>query len=237
VTRLVGALVLAAVVTALPAAPAQTRPDPERGRTLYENGCSSCHGPEGRGDGRYPSLVGVGAASADFYLSSGRMPLDRPTVQAARKTPAYTEAQIADLVAYVASLGEGPPIPEVHPREGSLVEGRELYTAFCAACHNSQGSGGALGRDYYAPSMFDATPVQTAEAIRVGPGAMPVFNQQTIDQEELDSIVRYVEYLKDPRDRGGLSLGRVGPVPEGFVAWIVGLGALLLAAFWIGTRE
>lgn len=227
----------AAAVAVVPASGAQTRDD-ERGRALYETGCSSCHGIDGRGTGRFPSLVGVGAASVDFYLTTGRMPLDQPVVQAARKSPAYTPAEIDDLVAYVTGLGgAGPDIPRVDPAAGSLVEGRELYTSFCAACHNSQGSGGALGRDYFAPHLFDATPVQTAEAIRVGPGAMPVFSPQTIDQHELDSIVRYVEYLKDPRDRGGLSLGRVGPVPEGFVAWVVGLGALLLAAFWIGTRE
>ena len=227
----------AVAVVVAPASGAQRAGDAGRGAALYETGCSSCHGPDGEGTDDYPSLVGVGAASADFYLSTGRMPLDQPTVQATRKQPAYTPQQIDDLVAYVASLGEGPAIPRVDPEEGSLVEGRELYTAFCAACHNSQGSGGALGRDYFAPSLFEATPVQTAEAVRVGPGAMPVFNERTINRAALDAIVRYVEYLKDPRDRGGLSLGRVGPVPEGFVAWVVGLGALLLAAFWIGTRE
>lgn len=211
--------------------------DVERGRALYQTGCSSCHGPEGRGTARYPSLVGVGAAAADFYLSTGRMPLDSPVVQAPRKEPAYTPTEIADLVAYVASLGDGQQIPAVDPAAGSLVEGRELYTADCAACHNSQGSGGALGRDYFAPALYDATPLQVAEAIRVGPGTMPVFGPQTIDQRDLDSIVRYTEYLKDPPNPGGLELGRVGPVPEGFVAWFVGLGALLLAAFWIGTRE
>ena len=237
--RALAALVLAAAVAvpAVGAAQPQRDGDVERGQALYVTGCSSCHGPNGEGTNRYPSLVGVGAASTDFYLTTGRMPLDQPTVQAARKQPAYTPDEIDDLVAFVASLGNGPAIPRVDPGNGSLVEGRELYTSFCAACHNSQGSGGALGRDYFAPSLFEATPVQSAEAIRVGPGAMPVFNEQTVDQGELDSIVRYVEYLKDPRDRGGLSLGRVGPVPEGFVAWVVGLGALLLAAFWIGTRE
>ena len=236
--RTVTALLLTAVA-AVVAVPASSAQDADRGRSLYETGCSSCHGVEGRGTERYPNLVGVGAASVDFYLTTGRMPLDQPTVQAARKEPAYSREEIDDLVAYVTSLGDGggPPIPRVDPAAGSLVEGRELYTAFCAACHNSQGSGGALGRDYFAPHLFEATPVQTAEAVRVGPGAMPVFNSQTIDHDELNSIVRYVEYLKDPRDRGGLSLGRVGPVPEGFVAWVVGLGALLLAAFWIGTRE
>jgi ubiquinol-cytochrome c reductase cytochrome c subunit len=238
VRRVLVALALAgAVAAAAPAWAAQRDDDVERGRALYVTGCSSCHGPNGEGADGYPTLVGVGAAAADFYLSTGRMPLDQPTVQAARKEPAYSQDEIDDLVAFVASLGDGPAVPAVDPAAGSLVEGRELYTAFCAACHNSQGSGGALGRDYFAPSLFDATPVQTAEAVRVGPGAMPVFNAETIDQGELDSIVRYVEYLKDPRDRGGLSLGRVGPVPEGFVAWVVGLGALLLAAFWIGTRE
>lgn len=238
------ALALVTVAVAVAAVPAGAAPrrggDPATGERLYVEGCSSCHGIDGRGTARFPSLIGVGPASVDFYLTTGRMPLDQPTVQAPRKRPAYSAGEIDDLVAYVTALDPddtGPPIPAVDPEDGSLVDGRELYTAFCAACHNSQASGGALGRDYFAPSLFAATPLQTAQAIRVGPGAMPLFNEETIAPEELDSIVRYVEYLKDPRDRGGLSLGRVGPVPEGLVAWVVGLGALLLAAFWIGTRE
>jgi ubiquinol-cytochrome c reductase cytochrome c subunit len=206
------------------------------GRRLFVTGCSSCHGLDGRGTERGPDLSRSGAAAADFYLTTGRMPLADPDDQAERKTPAYSPAEIDQLVAYVASLGEGPPIPTLSAA-GDLAQGNTLYTENCAACHSSAGAGGALGIAIDAPPLWQASARQTAEAIRIGPGAMPVFGPDTLDDAQVASIVRYVEYLKEPDDRGGHPLGRIGPVPEGFVAWIIGLGAMLAVAYWIGTRD
>jgi ubiquinol-cytochrome c reductase cytochrome c subunit len=231
---LAGVAVLAATPGATDAAPAGG--DAGRGRRIYETGCTTCHGLEGRGTDLGPPLIGVGAAAADFYLSTGRMPLDQPRTQAERKPPAYTTEQIRDLVAYVGASG-GPPIPDVDPDRGDLAVGMQLYTANCAACHNSAGSGGALGQAVFAPGVRQADPVQIAEAIRVGPGDMPVFGPDTLDGHEVDSVVRYLLHLRQAGDRGGAPLGRLGPVPEGMVAWVAGLGPMLLAAFWIGTRQ
>ena len=217
-----------------PAGPA----DVAGGRQLYAISCTTCHGTEGEGiEDRGPSLIGVGAASADFYLSTGRMPLDRPRAQAERKRVAYTPVQIRQLVSFVASLGPGPAIPRVDTRQGDLADGNRLYANNCAPCHSSAGAGGALGHAVYAPPLNRATPVQVAEAMRVGPGAMPVFGPETLDDEQVASIVSYVEYLRKPDDRGGLGLGHLGPIPEGFVAWVVGLGAMLVAVRWIGTKD
>jgi ubiquinol-cytochrome c reductase cytochrome c subunit len=206
------------------------------GRDLFVTGCSSCHGLNGKGTHRGPDLSHAGAAAADFYLSTGRMPLANPRDQPARKPPAYSRPDIDRLVAYVASLGPGPPIPVVSPG-GELAQGSRLYTENCAACHSSAGAGGALGQSIDAPPLLRATTVQIAEAARIGPGAMPVFGPDTLRDVQLASIVRYVRYLRHPDDRGGNPLGHIGPVPEGFVGWIIGLGAMLAAAYWIGTRE
>jgi ubiquinol-cytochrome c reductase cytochrome c subunit len=208
----------------------------EAGRNLFVTGCSSCHGLDGKGTLRGPDLTHAGAAGADFYLSTGRMPLADPGDQPERKRPAYTRPEIDRLVAYVASLGVGPPIPVVSHR-GDLAEGDELYTQNCAACHSSAGAGGALGGSIDAPPLWHATDTQIAEALRIGPGAMPVFGPETLDDGQVASIVRYVSYLRNPDDRGGEPLGHVGPVPEGFVAWIIGLGTMLAVAYWIGTRD
>ena len=243
-----GALAMATLTVGASAAPvAQQTPattsgsnaaDIAGGRALYEVACTTCHGAGGEGvEDRGPSLIGVGAASADFYLSTGRMPLDRPRAQAERKRVAYTPAQIRQLVAYVASLGPGPAIPRIPASAGNLAEGNRLYANNCAPCHSSAGAGGALGHAVYAPPLKRSTPVQTAQATRIGPGAMPVFGPETLDDEEVASIVRYVEYLKKPDDRGGFGLGRLGAIPEGFVAWVVGLGAMLMAVRWIGTKD
>ncbi|MGH9226588.1 MAG: cytochrome bc1 complex diheme cytochrome c subunit [Acidimicrobiales bacterium] len=223
----------------------QTQPPPTRapasdvrnGRDLFQVACSSCHGLEGEGTEQGPTLIGVGAASADFYLATGRMPLDNPDEQATRKEPAYSPLQIRQLVAYVTSLGPGPPIPTVNPAAGDIALGSQLYANNCAPCHSSAGAGGALGHSVYAPRLDKSTPTEVAEAVRIGPGAMPVFGRDAFDEEELAAIVRYVEYLKDPADPGGLGLGHLGPIPEGFVAWVVGLGLIVVAIRWIGTRD
>ncbi len=207
-----------------------------RGRELYVLGCSSCHGLYGEGGDRGPSLLRAGAASAYYYLSTGRMPLT-DTDQPVRKPPAYTPAQIAQLVAYVASIGDGPPLPEVDVAGGDLSRGGVLYRAHCAPCHNAAGIGGALSYGRAAPSLGSAEPLVIASAMRIGPGQMPVFGPTTFPQEELNSVVRYALYLQSPENPGGLPLGGAGPVPEGLAAWLLGMGTLLLAVAWIGTRQ
>jgi quinol---cytochrome-c reductase cytochrome c subunit len=137
----------------------------------------------------------------------------------------------------VTSLGDGPPVPKVEAASGDLADGNRLYANNCAPCHSSAAAGGALGHAVYAPPLNRATPVQVAEAIRIGPGAMPVFGADTLDDAQVASVVRYVAYLHRPDDRGGLGLGHLGPIPEGFVAWVVGLGAMLVAVRWIGTKD
>ncbi len=216
----------------------QAEGDAVRGRELFQRGCASCHGPEGGGvEDRGPDLSDAGAASADFYLSTGRMPMDEPSRQTRRKRPAYDEADRADLVAFVAELGDGPAIPELDAHEGDLAEGQEIYTDQCAACHSSAGAGGAVGQNVFAPGVTGATSLEIAEAVRVGPGAMPAFGERALDDEQLASVIRYVEFLRAPEDRGGAPLGRIGPVPEGLVAWLVGVGALVLLMRWIGDRS
>ncbi len=208
-----------------------------RGRELYVTGCAGCHGRDGRGTGQGPDLRGVGAASADFMLSTGRMPLTDPSVQAVSKPPAYSRDQIADLVAYVASLGRGPDIPVVNVSRADLSSGGVLFRLNCASCHNSTGNGGALSYGRAAPALHQATTVQIAEAMRTGPGQMPVFGPDTLSQREVDDIVAYVLYLRDPADPGGFTLGHAGPIPEGLLALLVGVGALLVVTRMIEPRS
>jgi quinol---cytochrome-c reductase cytochrome c subunit len=213
------------------------------GRELYEIGCSSCHGPDGRGvvgeDGgvRGPSLANSGEAAAYYYLSTGRMPLANSEEQPKRKEPAYGPEEIEALVAYVGTLGTGPEVPDVDPGAGDLALGGEVYRANCQACHGASGGGGALSYGRAAPGLTSATPKQIGSAVRVGPGEMPVFGPDVIDSDELNGLVRYVQYLADPEDPGGLPIGRTGPIPEGFVAWLIGMVALLGLVAWIGTRS
>ena len=207
-----------------------------RGQALYQQSCASCHGQQGQGTQRGPTLVGVGAASADFYLSTGRMPVTDEQRNPGRGPPAFGRSDIDALVAYVASLGAGPAVPAVDPAAGRLAEGERLYQENCAACHSATGTGGALTSGQVAPSLGQATPVQVAEAIRVGPGAMPRFPSQALNDPQVDSVAAYVGRLQQGGNRGGWDLGRIGPVTEGLVAWVVGLGLVLLVVRRLGKE-
>jgi hypothetical protein len=63
---------------------------------------------------------------------------------------------------------------------------------------------------------------------------MPRYSEHEISQRQLDSLVRYVLYVRDPDDRGGWALEHLGPVPEGIVAWLLAGAALLAVARVIG---
>lgn len=207
-----------------------------QGRSLFEEGCSSCHGFDARGiPGQGPSLRGVGAGAADFYLTTGRMPLSYPGEEPLRSKPRYDDQQIAALVAYVASFG-GPGIPQVNPADASLSKGQELFTSNCAGCHAISGAGG-VATGAAAPPLWEATPTQVAEAVRTGPYLMPRFGRQDIDGADLDALAAYVVYAQHPNDAGGWSIGRIGPVPEGMVAWLLAAVALLCVARIIGERR
>jgi ubiquinol-cytochrome c reductase cytochrome c subunit len=208
-----------------------------RGRQLYVEGCSSCHGMDARGvEEQGPSLLSAGAAAADFYLRTGRMPLPETGQQPVRAQPAYPDDQIEALDAYIGSLG-GPPIPAVDPAAGSISRGTELFTQHCSACHSITGEGGVVIGGF-APELHHASPTQVAEAIRVGPYLMPKFGESQIPQADLNSLARYVqEGVQHPDDRGGWGIGHIGPVPEGLVAWALAIAALLLIARIVGTRS
>ena len=214
---------------------APTAPSPPA-RTTFLADCAVCHGPQGKGTGRGPSLQGVGPASVDFMVRSGRMPLDDPGDAMARRPPRYTGRQLDELIAYVSSLtGGGPAIPHVDPQAGDVSRGATLYRLQCAACHSWAGTGGALeGRQ--APAVTPASPVEVAEALRTGPGTMPVFGQAAVTDHQVNDIAAYVATLSHPDNRGGLPLKYLGPVAEGAVAIVIGLGAAVAMSRFLGGR-
>lgn len=210
----------------------------EEGEDLFINECAGCHGPQGQGSPWAPSIVDEGAAGADFMMRTGRMPLRHLEDPIERGPRLLTEEQIQAITGYVDTFG-GPPIPEVAPEEGDIGEGAELYLVNCAACHGSTGVGGALVASRNAPPVNQASAQEIADAIRGGPGPMPAYPEEIIDQHQLDSVTRYVLSLTDPATPGGWSLGRWGPVAEGAAAWLIGLGGVIGVSMWIEgqTRE
>ena len=224
------------------------------GYHLYGQYCLACHGTNaagrykepssatGAGPGRAqgqqggigPSLHGVGALAADFYLRTGYMPLRHIGLQPRRRHVFLSEHQIRALVAYVATFG-GPPIPTPRPDLGNLSQGQALFTEHCAGCHQVVAQGGYV-TGAVPPALVLATPRQVAQAVRIGPYVMPKFSTSSISNRQLDSIVRYVEFTKDPKRPGGWGLGYIGPVPEGLVTWFLAIPALLVLCLLLGRR-
>ena len=210
------------------------------GQALFAANCSSCHGSQANGKlGVAPNLQGLGAGTVDFWVSTGRMPLADTSAQAIRKPPRFDRIQTLEIAAWVQSLtpGEGTQVPIVRTASADLENGNTLFTLNCAACHTISGAGDALAEGAYAPTLHLATPTQVVEAIRSGPGNMPRFGPGNITDTEARDISAYVtEVLQHPDNAGGVGLGGIGPVGEGFVGLLVGVGILMLVCFWIGDR-
>ncbi|TFV52270.1 c-type cytochrome [Blastococcus sp. TF02A-35] len=208
------------------------------GRELYERSCITCHGENLEGEpNRGPSLIGVGEASVYFQVHTGRMPLVRQEAQAPDKPAVFSDAEIEQLMAYVQANGGGPELPPGgNLRDGDLAEGGELFRLNCASCHNFVGEGGALSSGKYAPSLKDATDLEIYTAMLTGPENMPVFGDNQLTPEEKRSIINYVQTVKFQADPGGAGIGRIGPVGEGLVIWVVGIGALMFGIFWMGSK-
>jgi quinol---cytochrome-c reductase cytochrome c subunit len=205
----------------------------DRGAALYLNSCSACHGPNGEGTTAGPSLVNAGAASVDFYLRTGRMPLGSPEQRPVRQQPAFGDADIKALVDYVASFGHGPAIPAVRGG-GDVSRGFELYTANCAACHAATGAGNAVGGGFAAVGLGQATDEEIAEAVTIGPGVMPPFD---LSERQRDDVIAYIGFMRSSPTPGGAPIGGTGPVAEGFVAVVVGLTGLVLIARFAGSKR
>jgi len=212
----------------------------QRGVDSYRSNCVFCHGVSGEGTFRGPSLVGVGEASVDYYLRSGRMPINDPRAAPPRQDPKLPPSEIEALVAYVGGFGEGPPIPQLRLERNAvdISRGQNLFQLNCAACHNWDGKGGAMVSARYpiAYPLHGIPPVEVAEAVRIGPGTMPVFPPDVLSEEELNDVVAYVEYLDDPVDAGGYGLAHWGPATEGLAA-LAGLGLILVVTVWLGSQN
>jgi ubiquinol-cytochrome c reductase cytochrome c subunit len=243
--RMIAALAIVGSVYAAfsPAASAQPpalSASAERGKTLYETSCITCHGLNAQGTpGRGPSLLGVGSANVEFQVGTGRMPAARQEVQAEEKEPFFTEQQAADLGAYIQALGGGPemPVGTDFSSGGNTSNGGELFRVNCSSCHGFGGGGGALSSGKYAPSLDNASDRVIYAAMLAGPQSMPVFGDNELNPNEKRDIINYIQTLKSDRDPGGLGIGRLGPVSEGLVIFLVGIVGIVFATIWIAGKS
>jgi ubiquinol-cytochrome c reductase cytochrome c subunit len=217
-----------------------TQQDIEFGKDLFQANCSSCHGLEAQGTSQAPSLVGTGAASVYFQMSTGRMPAKEVGAENERKPVTFSEQQIEDIAGYIASLGGGPEIPtaeQVSTEGADTALGSELFSANCAQCHGFAGAGGALTYGKDAPSLTASTPTQIYTAMLTGPEAMPVFSDGALPPQAKRDIIAYITQTRVEPNPGGFSLGRTGPVTEGLVIFLGGMSFLVLISMWITAKR
>ncbi|MEE2523312.1 cytochrome c [Pseudarthrobacter sp. J75] len=212
--------------------------DTAEGEKLFEANCATCHGMGASGTQDGPSLVGVGAASVDFQVGTGRMPMQMNGPQAQQKPVQFNDEQTHQLSAYVASLGAGPAIPEegLLDGQGDAAAGGELFRVNCAMCHNAAAAGGALTRGKYAPALAGVEEKHIYEAMVTGPQNMPVFSDSNIDPEGKRDIITFLKNIESNPTPGGFALGSLGPVAEGLFVWIAGLGVIIGFTIWLTSR-
>ncbi len=256
VLLLLGLVLTGSLYAALSPATAEntdtTAAEVEKGRELFLVGCAFCHGENGEGvstlNGNQigPSLVGVGAAAVDFQVGTGRMPMSQPGAQAPRKDVVYNQDEIDQLAAFVASLGPGPAIPTEadystadlteEERQEAIVRGGQIFLTNCTACHNFDGSGGAMPRGGNAPTIRGVDAKHIYEAMLTGPQQMPNFANGNITPEMKRDVIAYLEATEEQPSYGGFGLGALGPVSEGMFAWLLGIGGLVGFAIWIAAH-
>jgi ubiquinol-cytochrome c reductase cytochrome c subunit len=221
------------------------------GDALYQQNCASCHGTEANGvpasgtHYQYPDLRHVGPAAVTFWVDSGRMPATNQdtgsgSLEPPRRVPRLSMHQAEAIAAWIDSLSTTanyPFVPAVNLKGASVSDGAALFALNCAACHTITGDGDALAYNTFSPSLRHVPSFEVAEAIRTGPGNMPRFSGNLSDAQVRDIVDYVTKYIQHPDNPGGLGLGGLGPVGEGFVGLALGVGLLCLAAFWVGDRS
>ncbi|MGD6978950.1 MULTISPECIES: cytochrome bc1 complex diheme cytochrome c subunit [Citricoccus] len=216
--------------------------DITEGEKLFNANCATCHGYEAVGTEDGPTLVGVGAASVDFQVGTGRMPMQMQGPQAQAKPKQFNDEQTAQLAAYVSSLGAGPSIPDeqyldTDHEDVDLGNGGTLFRVNCAMCHNAAAAGGALTRGKFAPGLDGVSEKHIYEAMVTGPQNMPVFSDSNIKPEDKRDIIAFLKEIETQGSPGGAKLGSLGPVSEGLFIWTAGLALIVGFMVWLTTRS
>jgi ubiquinol-cytochrome c reductase cytochrome c subunit len=218
----------------------------QEGKQLFDNSCITCHGRDAQGvPGRGPSLIGVGSASVEFQVGTGRMPMTRQESQAEEKKPQFDKDQTKQLAQYIQELGGGPQLPagslteDLTSNPDALSKGGQLFRVNCTSCHGYGGGGGALSSGKWAPSLHSASAETIYAAMLTGPQNMPVFGDNEITPDQKREIITYItQQLQQDKDPGGVfNLGRYGPVTEGMAIFGVGMVILVFTALWIAGKS
>ncbi|WP_430593035.1 cytochrome bc1 complex diheme cytochrome c subunit [Humidisolicoccus flavus] len=209
------------------------------GKILFNANCATCHGLNAEGTPDGPSLLGTGAASVNFQVMTGRMPMAFQGPQAQAREIMFTQAQSDAMGVYIQNLGGGPEKPAeeyLDPAEGDPALGGEIFRINCAMCHNVAGAGGSLTEGKFAPELHNIDPTHVYEAMLIGPQNMPKFSDANISPEQKQNVIAYLNFIDENPSVGGFNLGSLGPVSEGLFIWIFGLGGIVAITVWLTAK-
>jgi len=226
-TRLPCIAFLATVLIAHCLVAEQTATPSASGKLVYAARCAVCHGDQGQGISARVTIAGpslqaehdINAVIATVREGRGVMPTFGRILD---------EQDIENVSHYVTAALATIPLTG-----GNLSEGGILFRTHCAACHRTAVRGGALVLvQTNAPALNNESAAVIAGAIRWGPGPMPSFPPAIISDQQLASIVDYVQFVQHPPHPGGDPLHWYGPVVEGLVACAI-VCVLATLAMWI----
>ncbi|MCL1594308.1 MAG: c-type cytochrome [Actinomycetia bacterium] len=150
------------------------------GSSVYTAKCAACHGSTGEG-GVGPSLrtsTWSKSATLDAVANGvGSMP---------GFSSALSSAEVDAVSSYSVRLQSATTTaPTDSPQN---VEGSDIYTSECAACHGASGEGGTG----YGPSLRTSfmSLAQTTSAITNGIGGMPSFDTK-LDESQIASVASF----------------------------------------------
>jgi putative heme-binding domain-containing protein len=160
-------------------------PAADTGEKLFQTHCAPCHGPQGDG-GRGSNLaVRTLPRAPDDATLAGIVSLGIPGTQ--MPGTRMTATELADLVAYVRSLGRR----QAAPVEGDARRGETLFwsNGNCGACHTVGSRGGRTG-----PDLTD-----------VGARRSPAWLRKALEEPEAEIPDKFAVYR------------RIIPMPDNFL--------------------
>ena len=200
---------------------------PPDGKAIYQQRCAECHGEQGQGVSATMTMAGP-PLLAEHEPSRVLTAMEAGPSHMPRFGFVLSVEQMRTVAAYVTQKLAVIPMDK-----GSLPSGGELYRLDCNPCHGPTVRGGVLAfAGLNPPSLAQVSPPVIAGFIRTGIGPMPSFPPPVLSDEQIDSIVKYVEFMQHPPDAGGSPLGYFGPVAEGFIAWMT-LFVIIGICAWI----
>jgi cbb3-type cytochrome c oxidase subunit III len=177
--------------------------DTVRGEELFKQECGSCHTLAAAGTAGTigPNLDNAFAAgreqgfeeSSIQQLVAGQIkfPVTTPSTGVpGMPADLVTGDDVDHVAAYVASVAGKPGTAQPPPDDGQAADGKEIFTANCAACHTlaDAGTTGTIG-----PNLDQSQPPKALVVDRVtnGMGAMPPF-KGTLTDAQIEAVADYV---------------------------------------------